>query len=214
MNNFLNSAMNTNILFNALKHHQLFICRQITIATSETLPGMLKLLGNSQMDVYYGTLDLPALFEEVAHRLQTEQIVDEATYLNWLQANNGYVEITLSDTSRWILLAGNVPGKYVHLHPARYSPHSLRVKATVLKTAIACMVSLPQGIIPDLSTLNHIRESLLQLSPVKDLSQCEHLWKVMQLLSSDQAVWLKIVRKGKLRCVKIVQAMTIRPLDN
>lgn len=167
-----------NILFNALKHHRGFICQQLQQANAATLPDMLKMLGNSQMDIYYGSLNLPELFEEVI----TSVAIDETSYLNMLKANGGYVEITLSDSSRWILLPGTEPGKYIHLHPARYSPHSLRVKATVLKTALAVMVCLPAEARPDLKTLNHIRVSMLQLSPVKHLEQCEHLWKVMEML--------------------------------
>lgn len=171
-----------NILFNALKHHRGFICRQVQDVTPDALPERLKVLGNSQMDIYYGRLDVPAICEEAVSQLTAIGLKDETGYLQWLQDNRGYAEITLSDGSRWILLHGIEPGRYVHLHPARYSLHSLRVKATVLKTALACMVVLPEGTLPDLSTLNHIRTSLLELSPVKDLEQCEHLWKVMAML--------------------------------
>lgn len=170
-----------NILFNALKHHRGYIRRQLQQATVLTLPDMLKVLGNSQMDVYYGELDLPALFAEVIGMVDK----DEFSYLSWLKANGGYVEITLSDTSRWVLLHGTTRGKYIHLHPARYSAHSLRVKATVLKTAMAVIVN---GVPPDLETLNHIRVSMLQLSPVKDLAQCGHLWKVMEMLLEKHSI--------------------------
>lgn len=170
-----------NILFNALKHHRGFIRRQLTNVTIPALPEWLKVLGNSQMDIYYGGLDLPDIFREVTDQLTAAGLSDEAGYLQHLKNNGGYIEITLSDSSRWILLHGIEPGRYIHLHPARYSPHSIRVKATVLKTALACMVIL-EGIQPDLEVLNHIRQSVLELSPVKDLEQCEHLWKVMKML--------------------------------
>jgi hypothetical protein len=160
-----------NILFNALKHHRGFICRQLQQASIPSLPDLLKTLGNSQMDIYYGALDLPALYNEVITLVPTDN------YLSWL--NGGYKEITLSDTSRWVLLHGTEPGKYIHLHPARYSPHSLRVKATILKTAIAIIVT---GITPDLNAVNHIRQSVLALSPVKSMEQCEHLWEVLEML--------------------------------
>ena len=128
-----------NILFNALKHHRGFIRRQLQDVTMNVLPERLKVLGNSQMDIYYGVLDLPALFSEVVHILTATGLSDEAGYLQRLKDSGGYIEITLSDSSRWILLHGIEPGRYIHLHPARYSPHSIRVKATVLKTALACM---------------------------------------------------------------------------
>ncbi|GAA3945528.1 hypothetical protein GO495_29560 [Chitinophaga oryziterrae] len=158
-----------NILFNALKHHRGFICRQLQTANVTSLQS----LGNSQMDIYFGSLDLDALFKEVITLIPTD---DEASYLAWL--NGGYKEITLSDTSRWVLLHGTEPGKYIHLHPARYSPHSLRVKATILKTAMAIIIANAE---PDLDTVNHIRRSI-SLSPVKSLEQCEHLWEVLEML--------------------------------
>jgi len=158
-----------NILFNALKHHRGFICRQLQTANVTSLQS----LGNSQMDIYYGSLDLDALFKEVITLIPAD---DETSYLKWL--NGGYKEITLSDTSRWVLLHGTEPGKYIHLHPARYSPHSLRVKATILKTAMAIIIA---GVAPDLNTVNNIRRSI-SLSPVKSLAQCEHLWEVLEML--------------------------------
>lgn len=167
----------SNILFNALKHHRGYIHAQIETATPDTLPGLLKKLGNSQMDIYYGYLSLEGLFEEVLTHIP---VADEAAYLAWLK--EGYREITLSDTSRWILLEGNVPGQYIHLHPARYSPASMRVKAPILKTAIACIVCHPGVAHPDLQMVNHIRTTILGLSPVKDLAQCQHLWQVMNML--------------------------------
>lgn len=166
-----------NILFNALKHHSGYIRQQIETATPATLPDLLKKLGNSQMDIYYGYLSMEGLFEEVLTHIPA---ADEAAYQGWL--NGSFKEITLSDTSRWILLEGNVPGQYIHLHPARYSPESMRVKAPILKTAIACMVCHPGVVHPDLSMVNHIRKTILDLSPVKDLAQCQHLWQVMNML--------------------------------
>lgn len=166
-----------NILFNALKHHRGYIHQQIEFATSDTLPELLKKLGNSQMDIYYGYLSLQGLFEEVLRHIP---VANEAEYLAWLAG--AYKEITLSDTSTWILLEGNVPGQFIHLHPARYSPESMRVKATILKTAIACMVVHPGVTHPDLDSVNHIRKTILDLSPVRDLAQCQHLWQVMNML--------------------------------
>ncbi|SHN25477.1 hypothetical protein [Chitinophaga sp. CF418] len=178
--------MNTsNILFNALKHHRGYIHRELGNMTLDTLPEKVKVLGNSQMDIYYGTLDMPALFSEVAAKVQEAGITDEAGYLRWLKDNGGYIEMTLSDTSRWVLLPGIEPGRYVHLHPARYSPHSMRVKATVLKTALACLLAWPDGSQPDLSTLNQLRKNILRLSPVKDLDSCDHLWEVIGMLKAD-----------------------------
>lgn len=167
----------TNILFNALKHHRGFIQEQMAIADRDSLPGLLKKLGNSQMDIYHGELGMEALLAEV---VQLVPVDNEADYLRWL--GDAYQEVILSDSSRWVLLVGNVPGQYIHLHPGRYSPHSMRVKATILKTAITCLVCYPEAVRPDLEMVNEIRRDLLALSPVRDLEQCQHLWKVMDML--------------------------------
>lgn len=180
------SQMNaSNILFNALKHHRGYIRQELENITPDILSEKLKVLGNSQMDIYYGQLDIPAIYNEVINHVKEAGITDETSYLQWLKSNNGYVKITLSDSSRWILLHGTEPGRYIHLHPARYSPHSMRVKAAVLKTAMACMIIQPDSAQPGLITLNHIRKDRLGLSPVKDLARCEHLWQVMSMLNAD-----------------------------
>ena len=178
--------MNTsNILFNGLKHHRGYIRRELEDMALEMLPEKLKVLGNSQMDIYYGPLDIPAILHEVINNVSDAGISDETSYLQWLKDNGGYVEITLSDSSRWILLHGTEPGQYIHLHPARYSPHSMRVKAAVLKTAMACMIVQSDTTRPGLATLNHIRKDILGLSPVKDLARCEHLWQVTAMLNDN-----------------------------
>jgi hypothetical protein len=174
----------SNILFNDLKHHRKSICWELEGMTLDNLPEYLKVLGNSQMDIYYGDLNKAVIYLETLSKVKQAGVIDELSYLQWLKDNGGYAEISLSDTSRWILLHGTEPGRYIHLHPARYSPHSMRVKATILKTAIACMVVHPDGTHPDLMTLNHIRRNILGLSPVKDLAGCEHLWKVIAMLNA------------------------------
>lgn len=153
----------------------------------EQLATAVCVLGNSQMDIYYGELDIPALYQEIMQYITHAGVGEEAAYTAWLQQAGGYRELTLSDGSRWILLQGIEPGKYIHIHPARYSLHSLRVKATTLKTAIACLVYYPGNKAPDLEALNEVRKTVLQLSPVKGTAQCHHLWKVMAMLQGITA---------------------------
>lgn len=177
-----NMITSANILLNELKHHRASILRLAEQATADTIARSVSVLGNSQMDVYYGWLDVPALAEEVITQLTDVPLTGEQDYRQWLAEEGGYRKMILSDTSEWILLHGIEPGRYVHLHPARYSPHSMRVKATTLKTAVACMVCYPGNNEPSLEELNLLRSSLLQLSPVKEAGQCHHLWKVIHML--------------------------------
>lgn len=176
--------LSASILFNALKHHRSSIVQLIRECEPGTLAATICMLGNSQMDIYYGTLQIPALSEEVMYQLEVLQVTGAEAYSQWLQETDGYREIALSDHSRWILLWGTEPGKYIHIHPARYSPYTMRVKATTLKTAIACLVFFPGNTLPGLDALNEVRKTVLQLSPVKGIEHCHHLWKVMAMLQN------------------------------
>ncbi|GGH56841.1 hypothetical protein HNQ91_000088 [Filimonas zeae] len=153
--------------------------------TPQTIYCALQPLGNALMDVYYGPLEIPVIFEEVTEHLLQLNIQEEAAYMQWLQAGGGYRECTLSDGSRWIFLQGNEPGRYVHIHPARYSAYSVRIKATTLKTALAWIICNPGNSVPDILSLNQLRQQVLQLSPVKDTSQCRQLTKTLALLQQS-----------------------------
>ena len=45
----------------------------------------------------------------------------------------------MPDGSAWVLRQGEEGGRYVHVHPGRRTPPTLRVRATVLKTAVMAL---------------------------------------------------------------------------
>nr|WP_157470911.1 hypothetical protein [Draconibacterium orientale] len=62
--------------------------------------------------------------------------------------------------------------RFIHIHPAKFSKHTIRVRATTLKTVLTlCVHKIP--ILDDtelnLMAVNQQRSSYLQLSPIKSL---------------------------------------------
>jgi hypothetical protein len=74
-----------------------------------------------------------------------------------------------ADGSRWALRVGTPADRHVHVHPARYSPHTVRVGANALKTAILAVATAAPDI-PDVAAVNAVRRRFLGLPPVPALS--------------------------------------------
>lgn len=171
------------VTFNLLKHHAGSI-RTFISQSDVTSFSLLKSIGGSQMDLYYGQLSPDSIMEEIILFLRQNDLLEEEKYSLWLSAHSGYRTVTLSDASHWVLRKGNNEGSYIHIHPARYSPHTLRVTANVLKTVIACGVAMKQHIMDEvnLQSMNHVRKTMLHLSPMKKLSVDSLMTRVMEML--------------------------------
>jgi hypothetical protein len=70
--------------------------------------------------------------------------------------------------------------RYVHLFPARTSPHSFRVKANTLKSAIMYNILIGKNYISG-KDLNRVRE-IQGLSPVKDTTDVEAITEMIEIL--------------------------------
>ena len=104
-----------------------------------------------------------------------------------MQAAGGYRLVELSDTSRWVLRLGEV-NHYVHAHPGRYAPHTRRVRANVLKTAVLVLahVGVHGGDPLDVKLVNHVRRQHLALAPIgKDLAGDQGLGGVIDALRGN-----------------------------
>ncbi|MBC9915238.1 hypothetical protein [Chitinophaga varians] len=148
------------------------------------LPAALQKIGTSQMDMYTGALAVEVIFEEVTAQLTAQGIFLPAAFAAWVAARDGYVEVTLSDTSRWVLRLSDNPEQYIHLHPGRYSPHSLRIKAAALKTAMAYKAAADSGLLSGelLPDINAVR-GMAALSPVRSLEDAQHILKIISLVT-------------------------------
>ena len=93
------------------------------------------------MDLYLGSLNPRQISNEIINKIKNFGLYTYIKYRKWLsEEGKQYKQIDLSDTSVWMLRFGNEKDRYIHIHPGRYSPNTMRVKAKTLKTAIAVNV--------------------------------------------------------------------------
>jgi hypothetical protein len=175
-------------LFNPLKHHLGFIKEYINLRIDgssdddiKSLFKELKHLGTSVMDVYNGTLSIPDICKEVESFLEKKKIKPKKIFLPWAGINPAdFKIISLSDDSQWTLKFHNNELRYVHIFPARSSPHSFRVKSNTLKSAVLYNIMIGKDYISN-DDLNRIRP-LLGLSPVKDSVDTEAIIEMIEIL--------------------------------
>ena len=184
-----NSNIPLPVRLNCWKHHAGFIKQQINetknIIELETLKAILLKTGESQMDLYWGSLSPAEISEQVILFLHKNKIFTYVGYCNWLlKSESDYKILELKDKSIWILRLGEDSEKYVHIHPGRYSPQTRRVKATTLKTAVFILASINAGESDIINTevINQIRKKYLNEPPVKSYSNTPGLKRLIDLL--------------------------------
>lgn len=180
--------------FNPIKHHAGYIRAFIELASWGDWGESIKLIGNSLMDLYHGALTVQAVKDEIAGSLQQRDLLESEKYSEWLKAHRGYRIIALSDESVWILRKGEDTSRYIHFHPGRYSPHSIRITANILKTVITTGFCLKNGTIADLSleSINHVRSNILDLSRVRSLKNDQALSKALKAILDPQILDIKV----------------------
>lgn len=181
------------VLFNAWKHHAGWVRGRIAQAAGEGEAGLNELAaavvvtGTKLMDFYTGRLSPWQVGERVLAQLREAGRLDPEAFGAWLNFLGGYAVVDLpDDESRWVLRAGDGE-RYVHLHTARYSPHSLRVPGITLKTAVVSnALALSRGLaVADLGTVNEARKRFLDLPPVVKLTTDGGLGEVLRLLTPE-----------------------------
>jgi len=150
----------------------------------EGLKVYLLKIGESQMDLYFGDYSFLKISEQILDSLHRNKIFLSKKYRSWLtKGGKDYQLIELKDKSIWTLRLGENPERYVHIHPARYSPHTIRVKATTLKTVILVLCCQKIGLIKSIETqtVNQIREIYLDEPPLKSFSSASGLGRLIDL---------------------------------
>ena len=176
------------ILLNGWKHHKGFIQQQVARLAErkdqEKLKQKLLMTGNSLMDLYTGILEMNQIKDEVVQQLNKKNHLSPEEFLPWINQHGEYVNITLSDQSTWTIRKGNDPEKYIHIHPGRYSPHTIRVKSMTLKSAIFILyfTYLWKRDPFNLDFVNNVRQNFLDASPLKNIHQDKGLGKVIDIL--------------------------------
>ncbi|MCX6334534.1 MAG: hypothetical protein NT092_09540 [Bacteroidia bacterium] len=176
--------------FNPLKHHLFFIKGFIADRWPEekktdikNIVKELKHIGSSVMDVYSGSLSVEDICKEIREFLHSEKLDEINIFSGWAGIKiDDFKTIALSDTSLWMLKYHNDEKKFVHIFPARLSPHSFRIKANTLKSAILYYILIGKDFVTG-EDLNKAR-SLLGLSPVKNTTETEAITEMIEILRS------------------------------
>jgi hypothetical protein len=178
------------VLFNPHKHHAGFLRERIGRAVAaddlRTLADELAVVGSKLMDLYHGPFSPPEIADQVMTHLGRTRLAAPTAFRAWVEAGGGYRVIEFpEDTSQWVLRAGDEDDRFVHVHPARYSPFTIRVRANVLTTAVmALALTARQGGDPlSRPVVNAVRRDYLGLAPVgRDPSGDEGIGAVIELL--------------------------------
>ena len=138
------------------------------------------------MDLYHGPFSPREIADKVMAELARGGRATPAAFRAWVDAAAGYRVIEFpEDTSQWVLRAGDEDDRFVHVHPARYSPFTIRVRANVLTTAVMALAytALHGGDPLSRPVVNAVRRDYLGLAPVgRDPSGDEGIGSVIELL--------------------------------
>jgi len=178
------------ILFNTWKHHAGALRQRIQESVLDGESGLIRLssqvavLGNELMDLYLGDWSPTRIAEEVTRRLREQNRFEEQRLRDWLMEQGGYAVLSFENhPTQWVVRMGAEQGRYIHVHPARWSPGTRRVRANVLKTAVlvSAYVLLNGGEPFEIKLVNDVRVRYLGLSPMRKVDENQGLKPVLEL---------------------------------
>ena len=172
----LSSQLPSPIIFNGLKHHRLIILKFIKKSKEknypiDTLNLAMKKIGNSMIDLYHGDLKPQDISDEIVDLLKLESNFYKDAYYKYVSSVPEKTrKLKISDGSSWILLPGTQAEKYIHIHPARASKHTIRIKSISLKTAIFIKIFYDEQLtnLRIVALANEIRQKYLSEPPLKN----------------------------------------------
>lgn len=154
----------------------------------------MKVIGNSTTDLYTGTMSISEISEYCLRKLRESDQFKKGDYHKWIKQNpENYQEMEFPDLSIWILKIGIEMDRYVHIHPGRNVPYTVRVKANVLKTAyLANLFAFKDHKSPmDINLINDLRKEILDLSPIKFVTMNHDLGKMIYLFGYNLGIFNK-----------------------
>lgn len=183
------------VLYNTFKHHANALRHRVEATVAGGEPALvevcaqLTVLGTRLMDMYTGPLtprDVSAWVSDELRRLGRFEL---PAFREWVAGQGDYATITHPDEqTAWVLRLGDEQGRYVHLHPGRWSPNTLRVRANAVKTAFVAVAfaRLHGGDPMSRRLLNEVRERYLLLPPLGSAPEGDlGLGVLIRLLSSE-----------------------------
>ncbi|MFH2094163.1 MAG: hypothetical protein ABIJ16_00580 [Bacteroidota bacterium] len=177
------------MIFHTGKHH-LHSIKQLADSLHQeydplTIRLALKNTGGSVTDIYSGELLPEDICSQLSEILLSMNCFDRKSYKRKLKYLNNYLTVTISDGSAWTLINGDGT-HYIHIHPARNSCFSIRMKSSSLKTAILFRaLGYKSGYLPDINIINGLRKEYLGLSPVKKNASHDAIITAINLICDD-----------------------------
>ncbi len=177
------------IAFNGWKHHLRFLVNASIAARQQNMCSSfvkhLKNFGGTVLDVYTGLLSCKGIADELVDYLCNLGILTHKQFTAWLKCDGEtFKQVELSDGSVWTITYGRFPQRFVHIHPSRLSPNTLRVKPSTLKTAIAYHCFYGCCCTPnDLEKVNDLRVSQFELSPVNRITINGPLFRLTKIIN-------------------------------
>jgi hypothetical protein len=102
------------------------------------------------------------------------------SFTKYAGTDSRFQDHLISDNSQWTLKFHNHEAHFVHIFPARSSPHSFRIKANTLKSAILYIIIFGKDYVSD-DDLNAAR-ALAGLSPVSEVADAEAVTEMIEIL--------------------------------
>lgn len=174
--------------FNPWKHHRNWVRQHISLNSSpsekDEIISIMRSINSNQVDMYTGELSPEEIIMSIDLELKQKQAYKKPDFIGWLN-NAEFQLITLSDSSVWIVRLGLEDDRYIHFHPARNSSNAVRIHGNSWKTAVVIKLLYPDLTDLNLPLINEIRQSILELSPVKDLRGSSRLYKALELLEDN-----------------------------
>ena len=187
----MNQEIPLPITFNPHKHHLGFLMERIHQWKKEEwemVEEELRTIGTNLLDLYLGSLSVSSVCKACLLFFANHNITNADQFHDWLSTAK-YKKITLPDTSRWVIKKGTDTRRYIHIHPAKNSVHTIRVRATTLKTVVALKIfekSRGKNASTNLHTVNQIRKEYLNLSPVKSLTHGKGIARLWDLFDDSR----------------------------
>ncbi|WP_439621455.1 hypothetical protein [Gemmata sp.] len=180
------------VLLNTWKHHAGWIRWRIERAVAggsagvEALVPEMAVVGSRLMDLYTGALTPAEIGEQVAAQLRAAGRFAFEPLAAFLQAQGEFSMLTVTDGSQWTVRLGPADGRYLHLHPGRWVPHTIRVQANTLRSAVVAHAHarLTGGDPMALTVVNEARRRYLGMLPVRELTGDGGLGAVIAALAA------------------------------
>lgn len=174
------------VRFNPFKHHRNYILRILESASPELVIGLLDPVCNNYIDIYSGTMTPKAIGNAVIDILKSNQVFQADDLIRWVDSKNGYRQIKLDDRSEWVVRKSNEVERYIHLHPARNGPYTIRFKGSTLKTAYLLKTGFTG--LQEILSLENVNRARMQigLSPVKKLERSKGILNCYEKFFSQE----------------------------